>query len=106
MTKTIEQSNIDEKNRLDDKIKSELTDQLNSLIEQNSKLKDNFREETNRLKSEMEKLKMNLKVKENIIESINDSIVIKEAEVARLKARISLIERKNLIEEIETNDCC
>ena len=39
-------------------------------------------------------LKMNLKIKENLIESINDSLVLKDAEIARLKTRIGLFERE------------
>jgi uncharacterized coiled-coil protein SlyX len=39
-------------------------------------------------------LHINLKVKENLIESINDTLVLKDAEIARLKSRIGFMERK------------
>ena len=54
-------------------------------------------------KNLIEDLKINLKVKENIIESVNDALVLKEAEIARLKTRIGLMDRKKLINEL--NDC-
>lgn len=38
-------------------------------------------------------LRLNLKIKENIIETVNDNLVLKEAEIARLKAKIGLFER-------------
>jgi hypothetical protein len=41
-------------------------------------------------------MKINLKIKENLIESINDSLVLKDAEIARLKTRIGLYEREKL----------
>ncbi len=41
-------------------------------------------------------MKINLKIKENLIESINDSLVLKDAEIARLKTRIGLYERQKL----------
>ena len=50
-------------------------------------------------KALFEDLKINLKVKESLIESINDNLILKEAEIARLKARLSVIERKNLLNE-------
>lgn len=52
----------------------------------------------------IEELKLNLKVKENIIDSINDTLVLREAEIARLKTRIALMERKSLINEINENN--
>lgn len=56
-------------------------------------------------KTVIDDLKLNLKIKENMIESINDALVLKEAEIARLKTRIGLFERKKLINEInEAND--
>lgn len=39
-------------------------------------------------------LKIKLKVKENLIENINDTLVLKDAEIARLKTRIGLFERE------------
>ncbi len=39
-------------------------------------------------------LRMNLKIKETIIETVNDNLVLKEAEIARLKSRIGVYERK------------
>jgi len=39
-------------------------------------------------------LRMNLKIKETIIETANDNLVMKEAEIARLKSRIGVYERK------------
>jgi hypothetical protein len=41
----------------------------------------------------IEDLRLNLKIKENIIETVNDNLVLKEAEIARLKAKIGLFER-------------
>ena len=41
-------------------------------------------------------MKINLKIKENLIESINDSLILKDAEIARLKTRIGLYEREKL----------
>lgn len=55
-------------------------------------------------KNQIDDLKMNLKVKENIIDSINDTLVLKEAEIARLKARISLMERKNILKELNDDE--
>jgi uncharacterized coiled-coil protein SlyX len=55
-------------------------------------------------KNQIDDLKMNLKVKENIIDSINDTLVLKEAEIARLKARISLMERKNILKELNDEE--
>ena len=55
-------------------------------------------------KTVIEELKLNLKVKENLIDSINDALVLKEAEIARLKTRIGIMERTNIIDEI--NDYC
>ena len=52
----------------------------------------------------IDELKFNLKIKENLINSINDSLVLKEAEIARLKTRIGLIERKSLINEMNETD--
>jgi hypothetical protein len=51
-------------------------------------------------KTIIDELKLNLKIKENLIDSINDSLVLKEAEIARLKTRIGLMERNNIINEI------
>ncbi len=47
-------------------------------------------------KNLMADLKINLKIKENLIENINDSLVLKDAEIARLKTRIGLLEREKL----------
>jgi hypothetical protein len=55
-------------------------------------------------KTVIDDLKLNLKIKENLIESINDALVLKEAEIARLKTRIGLHERKKLISEINENN--
>ena len=52
----------------------------------------------------IDELKFNLKIKENLINSINDSLVLKEAEIARLKTRIGLIERKSLINEMNETE--
>jgi hypothetical protein len=41
----------------------------------------------------VEELKLTLKVKENLIETINDNLILKDAEIARLKTRICLYER-------------
>ncbi len=51
-------------------------------------------------KNIIDELKLNLKIKENLIDSINDSLVLKEAEIARLKTRIGLMERNSIINEI------
>jgi len=51
-------------------------------------------------KTIIDELKLNLKIKENLIDSINDSLVLKEAEIARLKTRIGLMERNSIINEI------
>lgn len=45
-----------------------------------------------RKKVNMENLTMNLNVKETVIQSISDNLVLKEAEIARLKSRIFLME--------------
>ncbi len=55
-------------------------------------------------KTLIEDLKINLKIKENMIESINDALVLKEAEIARLKTRIGLMERKKLINELNNEN--
>jgi hypothetical protein len=52
----------------------------------------------------IDELKFNLKIKENLINSVNDSLVLKEAEIARLKTRIGLIERKSLINEMNETE--
>lgn len=49
-------------------------------------------------KTEFEDLKLNMKVKESLIESINDGLILKDAEIARLKARLAALERKCLAE--------
>lgn len=49
-------------------------------------------------------MKLNLKVKEKIIDGINDSLVLKEAEIARLKTRIGLMERSTILNEIVNNN--
>ena len=54
--------------------------------------------------SEIEELRINLKVKGNIIDSINDTLVIREAEIARLKARISMMERKLQMNDMTQDD--
>jgi hypothetical protein len=53
-------------------------------------------------KTMIEDLRLNLKIKENLIESINDTMVLKEAEIARLKTRIGLMERKKLMSELNS----
>jgi hypothetical protein len=45
------------------------------------------------LKTLVDQLNSNLRIKENVIESTNDALVLKEAEIARLKTRVCLIER-------------
>ena len=42
----------------------------------------------------IDELKIDIQIKENLIESINDTLVLKEAEIARLKTRIGLLERQ------------
>ena len=39
-------------------------------------------------------LRLNLRIKENIIETVNDNLVLKEAEIMSLKSRIGIYERK------------
>ena len=55
-------------------------------------------------KNTIDELKLNLKIKENLIASISDSLVLKEAEIARLKTRIGLMERKSIINEMNENE--
>jgi hypothetical protein len=50
-------------------------------------------------KTVVEDLRLNLKVKESLIESINDSLILKEAEIARLKARLAVLERRSMIHD-------
>ena len=47
----------------------------------------------------IEEMRLNLKIKEDLIESINDKLVLKEAEIARLKTRIGLQERNQRLNE-------
>jgi hypothetical protein len=42
----------------------------------------------------IDELKIDVQIKENLIESINDNLVLKEAEIARLKTRIGILERQ------------
>ena len=42
----------------------------------------------------IDELKVDLQAKESLIESINDTLVLKEAEIARLKTRIGILERQ------------
>ena len=64
-------------------------DQLNMIS-----TKDSSQETSNALRKKfnMEDLNMNLNVKETVIQSISDNLVLKEAEIARLKSRIFLME--------------
>jgi hypothetical protein len=39
-----------------------------------------------------------------MIESINDALVLKEAEIARLKSRIGVMERKKIISELNNEN--
>ncbi|CAF0722537.1 unnamed protein product [Brachionus calyciflorus] len=55
-------------------------------------------------KLEIDELKLNIKIKDNLIESINDSLVLKEAEIARLKTRIAIMERKDIISELNVEN--
>ncbi len=55
-------------------------------------------------KSIIEDLKINLKIKENLIESINDALVLKEAEIARLKSKIGAMERKKIVSEFDNDN--
>lgn len=64
---------------------------LGSSQKQNDEI---LRHHNDLLNSDMQNLRIDLKVKEDLIESINDSVVLKEAEIARLKTRIGLLERK------------
>ncbi len=59
-----------------------------------NKDKDNSQANTNAMNNIIDELKIDLQVKENLIESINDTLVLKEAEIARLKTRIGILERK------------
>ena len=43
--------------------------------------------------AKLENLSLELQVKEKLIESINDELLLKDAEIARLKTRIGLMER-------------
>ena len=54
-------------------------------------------------KAIIDELQLNLKIKENLIDNINDALVLKEAEIARLKTRIGLMERENIINVINEN---
>ena len=44
----------------------------------------------------LENKDLELQVKEKLIESINDELLLKDAEIARLKARIGLMERNHV----------
>lgn len=69
------------------------TDQMNV---SNQKINDQ--------KVELDELKLNLKIKANLIESFNDSMVLKDAEIARLKTRIAIMERKDIINEMNAEN--
>ena len=51
-------------------------------------------------KTLIEELRLNLKIKDNLIDSVNDALVLKEAEIARLKTRIGLMERNNIVNDV------
>lgn len=61
---------------------------------------NNLDKTINDQKVELDELKLNLKIKENLIENFNDSLVLKDAEIARLKTRIAIMERKDIINEM------
>ena len=54
---------------------------------------------TNNMNNLIDELKIDVQVKDNLIESINDTLVLKEAEIARLKTRIGILERNKNHEE-------
>lgn len=51
-------------------------------------------------KSIIDDLKLNLRIKDDLIETVNDSLVLKEAEIARLRTKIGIYERKQQLIEI------
>jgi hypothetical protein len=72
---------------------------LNKSINTDTSLNTTIDETCHVDKTALEDLRLNLKVKESLIESINDSLILKEAEIARLKARLAVLERKNMLED-------
>lgn len=49
---------------------------------------------------DIDELKLNLRIKENLIDTFNDTLVLKEAEIARLKTKIAMMERRDIINEL------
>lgn len=45
-------------------------------------------------------LKLNLRIKDDLIETVNDNLVLKEAEIARLRTKIGIYERKQQLVKI------
>ena len=54
--------------------------------------------------SKINELNMKLDVKEKFIDSIKDEIVLKEAEITRLKSRIIILERKSVNDDDDEVD--
>ncbi len=77
---------------------------LNESIHTKSSPDDSMSSQSQQDKTMIDDLKINLKIKENLIESINDALVLKEAEIARLKSRIGVMERKKMISELNNEN--
>lgn len=77
---------------------------LNESIQTKSSPDDSMSSQSQQDKTMIDDLKINLKIKENLIESINDALVLKEAEIARLKSRIGVMERKKMISELNNEN--
>lgn len=71
-----------------------MNESLNNLSFSHNKEKTNNQQTMATLNTLIDELKIDIQIKENLIESINDTLVLKEAEIARLKTRIGLLERQ------------
>jgi predicted nucleic acid-binding Zn-ribbon protein len=88
-SKTVQRSKLELIN------KETQTQNVNPDTRNNQKHDDTIlKQQNNILNNEVQKLQMDLKIKEDLIESVNDAVVLKEAEIARLKTRIGLQERQ------------